>query len=164
MTWNPVEKLSTYMWNREWAKMRGFYDGKKNTALFIGELEDGPRLATEHLDVPAGVDVKGYIPALHEHFAASDLCIAQGGGTTALELTALRRPFLCFPLEGHFEQQVHVAKRLARLQAGVRMSYSQTTPNSLAEKVISSHREEVTYPPIATDGAQKAAQIIGQLL
>ena len=29
-------------------------------------------------------------------------------------MTALRRPFLYFPLEGHFERQIHVANRLER--------------------------------------------------
>jgi len=124
----------------------------------------GPRLAVESLNVPQGVDVRGYVPALYEHFAASDLAIVQAGATTTLELTALRRPFLYFPLEGHFEQQIHVSGRLTRHQAGVEMSYSQTTPESLAEKVISNLGKELTYPPIATDGAQRAAQLIGQLL
>jgi UDP-N-acetylglucosamine:LPS N-acetylglucosamine transferase len=124
----------------------------------------GPRLAAESLGIPAGVVVKGYVSALYEHFAACDVAIVQAGGTTTLELTALRRPFLYFPLEGHFEQQIHVAGRLARHQAGVKMSYSQTTPKSLAEMVISNLGNEVTYPPISADGAQRAARILGQLL
>ena len=37
----------------------------------------------------------------------------QRGGTTTLELTALRRPFIYFPLEGHCEQEIAVASRLA---------------------------------------------------
>jgi len=35
---------------------------------------------------------------------------------------------------------------------------------SLAEKVISNLGKKVTYAPIPTDGAQKAAQLISQLL
>lgn len=124
----------------------------------------GPRLAPESLTVPKDIDVRGYVPALYEHLAASDLAIVQGGGTTTLELTALRRPFLYFPLGQHFEQQVHVAGRLARHRAGVRMSYSEATPAFLAEKAISNIGRTVSYPPIPTEGAQKAAQLIGQLL
>ena len=124
----------------------------------------GPRLAPDSLDVPKGVDIRSYVPRLYEHLAASDLAIVQGGGTTTLELTALRRPFLYFPLGQHFEQQVHVAGRLARHKAGVRMSYSETTPVTLADQVISNLGKEVSYPPIPTDGAQKAAQLIRQLL
>ena len=69
----------------------------------------GPRLPVEDIEVPDGIEVKGYVPALYEHFAASDLVIVQGGGTATLELTALRRPFLYFPLANHCEQQIHVA-------------------------------------------------------
>ena len=68
----------------------------------------GPRLSAESLHVPQGVEVKGYVPNLYQHFAASDLAIVQGGGTTTMELASLRRPFLYFPLENHFEQQLLV--------------------------------------------------------
>jgi UDP-N-acetylglucosamine:LPS N-acetylglucosamine transferase len=124
----------------------------------------GPRLSVDSLEVPGGVEVKGYAPDLYKHFAASDLAIVQAGGTTTLELTALRRPFLYFPLAYHCEQQVHVAGRLARHQAGVKMVYSQTTPDILAEKVIANLGKNVDYPPIPAQGAQKAAQLIGELL
>lgn len=124
----------------------------------------GPRLAVESLKIPEEVEVRGYVRALYEHFAASDLAIVQGGGTTTLELTALRRPFLYFPLADHCEQQIHVAGRLARHQAGVKVVYSQTTAEILAEKVIANLDREVNYPPIPVNGAQKAAQLISQLL
>ena len=124
----------------------------------------GPRLSVESLKVPEAVEVRGYVPVLYEHFAASDLAIVQGGGTATLELTALRRPFLYFPLANHCEQQIHVAGRLARHQAGVRMLYSQTTPEILAEKVIANLGKEVNYPAIPVNGAQKAAQLVNQLL
>ena len=93
-------------------------------------LVGGPRLEPSGLDRVEGVEVRGYVPDLHEHFAASDLVITQGGGTSTLELTALRRPFLYFPIEGHFEQQLHVARRLERHGAGVRMrrEYYATMP------------------------------------
>jgi UDP-N-acetylglucosamine:LPS N-acetylglucosamine transferase len=124
----------------------------------------GPRLAVEYLEAPKAVEVRGYVRALYEHLAASNLAIVQGGGTTTLELTALRKPFLYFPLANHCEQQIHVAERLARHQAGVKMVYSETTPEILAEKVIANLGKEVNYPPIPVDGAQKAAQLISQLL
>jgi len=102
--------------------------------------------------------------ALFEHFAASDLAIVQGGGTTTIELTALNKPFLYFPLPMHCEQQMHVAERLARHQAGIRMEYSQTTPETLADMVISNLGKEVNYPPISANGVQKAAQYISELI
>lgn len=124
----------------------------------------GPRLSIDSLEVPDGIEVKGYVPALYKHFAMSDLVIVQGGGTATLELTALRRSFLYFPLVNHSEQQIHVAGRLARHQAGVKMVYSQTTPEILAEKVIANLGKSVNYPPISVQGAQKAAQLISELL
>ena len=124
----------------------------------------GPRLSVDSLQAPDGVEVKGYVPALYEHFAASDLVIVQGGGTATLELTALRQSFLYFPLENHCEQQIHVAERLARHKAGIKMVYSQTTPEILAEKVIANFGKDANYPEIPMQGAQKAAQLIGQLL
>jgi UDP-N-acetylglucosamine:LPS N-acetylglucosamine transferase len=120
----------------------------------------GPRLDAKTIDVPDGIEVKGYVANLYEHFAASDLAIVQGGGTTTLELTALRRPFLYFPLEGHFEQTRYVADRLARHQAGKRMNFSETSPSILAEQILAHIGKEAAWPPIATDGARKAAQIL----
>ena len=44
------------------------------------------------------------------------------------------------------------------------MVYSQTTPEILAERVIANLDKSVGYPPIPVQGAQKAAQLIGELL
>ena len=125
----------------------------------------GPRLSPNLLqDIPQGVEIRGYVPALYEHFAASDLAIVQGGGTTTLELTALRRPFIFFPREGDFEQETMVGGRLARHQAGIRMSVSQTTPQRLAEQVLANIGRPANYPSIPTDGAKRAARLISDLL
>ena len=52
-------------------------------------LVGGPDISPNDLNVPPGVVVRGYVPDLHEHFAASDLAVVMGGGTTTIELTAL---------------------------------------------------------------------------
>jgi hypothetical protein len=124
----------------------------------------GPELALESLSPSPGVEVRGYVPKLHEHFAACDLAIVQGGGTTTLELTALRRPFLHFPLEQHFEQEIHVARRLARHGAGVRMCYSATTPERLAEAIAANIGTSVQYAPVPVDGATRAAGLLYERL
>jgi predicted glycosyltransferase len=123
----------------------------------------GPRLAPELVAAPDGVEIKAYVPSLFEHFAACDLAVVQGGGTTTLELTALRRPFLYFPLEEHSEQQIHVAGRLARHGAGIKMLYSQQNPQTLADRIVSSLDQDVTCSHIDTDGAQKVARIVASL-
>ncbi len=124
----------------------------------------GPRLSPQSLSVPTGVEVRGYAPHLYEHFAASDLAVIQAGGTTTLELTALRRPFLYFPLESHFEQMKFIADRLARHQAGIKLLYSRTTPELLGEAIVANIGKKATWPPIQTDGAQKAARYINEFL
>jgi hypothetical protein len=124
----------------------------------------GPRISAASLNAPEGIEVLEYVPSLHEHFAACDLAIVQAGNTTTIELTALRRPFLYFPLEDHVEQQVMVTWRQTRLQAGIKMAYSRTTPELLAEKVVEHLGKEATWASIPADGAQKAAHLIGKLL
>jgi predicted glycosyltransferase len=124
----------------------------------------GPRIAADSLTTTEGIQVLEYVPSLHEHFAACDLAIVQAGNTTTIELTALRRPFLYFPLEDHMEQQVHVSWRQTRLKAGIKMAYSRTTPELLAEKVVENLDKEATWAPIPVDGAQKAARLINKIL
>jgi predicted glycosyltransferase len=254
VSWNPLERLGVYLWNKAWSGGRQPQKPVYDLALFVGELEDipdksfgfmlpnrrqwakdryrfvgpvfpfdpgqyadrglvrsrlgygtepliicsvggtaigrslldlcgaaypvmrqqvpnlhmvlvgGPRISEAALSAPDGVEKRRYIPALYEHFAAADIAIVQGGGTTTLELAALRRPSIYFPLEGHSEQQYVVSGRLERYGAGIRMSLPHTTPNKLAETILESIGKEVTYPKIVTDGANKAASLICTLL
>jgi UDP:flavonoid glycosyltransferase YjiC (YdhE family) len=127
-------------------------------------LVAGPGAAAAPEQLPDGVTLRGYVPDLYKHLAASDLAIVQGGGTTTLELTALRKPFLYFPLEGHFEQQLLVAERLRRHGAGRRLSFAETTPARLAEAALAAMREEATYPPLSVDGAERAAESLKAFL
>jgi len=123
----------------------------------------GPRLASNNLNLQKEVEVVGFVPRLYEHFAASDLAIVQGGATSTLELTALRRPFIYFPLEGHCEQE-QVSRILTQHGAGLRLTLSETTPKLLADKMIESIGKKVSYPEIPKDGARKAATLIVGLL
>ncbi|MFZ0928807.1 MAG: glycosyltransferase, partial [Syntrophobacteraceae bacterium] len=124
----------------------------------------GPRLPDSSLNIPPGPEVKQYIPDLYKHNACCDLAIVQGGGSTTLELTALRRPFLYFPLEGHCEQEIAVASRLARHRAGVRMHYKDTSPESLAQQVISNLGKKTDYADIPVNGTYEAARLINEKL
>ena len=76
----------------------------------------------------------------------------------------MRRPFIYFPLENHFEQNLVVAKRLARHGAGKRLLYSETTPKRLAEVVFGQLGREVSWSAIPTDGARRAAELINDLV
>ena len=44
-----------------------------------------------------GLEIRAYVHELYRHLAVYDLAVVQGGLTTAMELTASRRPFLYFP-------------------------------------------------------------------
>ena len=124
----------------------------------------GMQFSPESVHLPPGVTVKGYVPDLYEHFAASDLSIVVGGGTSTTELTALKRPFIYFPLEKQFDQQIYIPGRLTRHRAGIKMAFYQTTPEFLAETAVANLGKEVDYAIIPTDGPQKAAHLVAQLL
>jgi UDP-N-acetylglucosamine:LPS N-acetylglucosamine transferase len=124
----------------------------------------GPRVPSDSVQAPEGVKVVGYMPNLYRHMGAADLCIVSGGGTITLELTALKRPFLYFPLEQHFEQEVDVANRCQRHKAGFRMTCSKTTPESLSEAIVSNIGKTVDYASIPIDGSKEAAKIIWKIL
>ncbi len=124
----------------------------------------GPEVPLDYVKPIEGVEVTGYLPNLYKHLAAADLAIVTGGGTVTLELTALQKPFLYFPLENHFEQEIAVSQRCKRHKAGVRMDFSKTTPNILAKEVVDNIGKKVEYASILTDGAEKAAKLIGALL
>ncbi len=128
----------------------------------------GPRLPVESVRAPEGVEVRGYVPRLHEHFACSDVAVVQCGASSTTELAALRRPFVYFPIDGHFEQAT-VAARLARYGLGRRMSPSRTTPAELAAAILGEYAHPATSPApssatLPTDGARKAADHILRVL
>jgi len=123
----------------------------------------GPRVPPESIKAPKGVKVLGYLPNLYRHMGAADLCIVSGGGTITLELTALQKPFLYFPLEQHFEQEVHVANRCQRHKAGIKMTCSKTTPQLLSEAIVSHINETVDYASVPIKGSMEAAKILMQL-
>ena len=124
----------------------------------------GPRVLPESVKAPEGVKVLGYVPKLYRHLGAADLCIVSAGGTITLELTALQKPFLYFPLEQHFEQEVGVASVCQRHRAGVRMTRSKTSPETLAEAILSNLGKTVDYAKIPINGAEEAARRIAELL
>ncbi len=104
------------------------------------------------------------MPDLYRHLAVCDLAVVQGGLTTAMELTANRRPFLYFPLGHHFEQSIHVRHRLGRYRAGRCMDYETSGPAEIAAAIATEIGREVDYLPVATGGAARAAALLADLL
>ncbi|MGH3066479.1 MAG: alpha/beta fold hydrolase, partial [Gaiellaceae bacterium] len=124
----------------------------------------GPRIDPATLPSHDGLEVRQYVHQLYRHLAACDLAVVQGGLTTAMELTANRRPFLYFPLRHHFEQNLHVRHRLERYGAGRCMDFETATPEVIAAAIADEVGRDVDYRPVETDGAARAAGLIAELL
>ena len=126
----------------------------------------GPRIDPASLPQMEGLEYRGYVHNLYEHFAACDLALVQGGMSTTMELVATGRPFLYFPLAHHFEQNFHVAHRLANYGVGpdARVNFTDATPDALADRMIRALGCTPEYRPVETDGAAKAARAIAELL
>jgi pimeloyl-ACP methyl ester carboxylesterase/predicted glycosyltransferase len=124
----------------------------------------GPRIDPDSLPKAPGLEVRAYVHNLYRHLAACDLAVVQGGLTTAMELTANRRPFIYFPLGHHFEQNFHVRHRLQRYRAGRPMDFGTATPDSVAAAIAAEIGREVDYVPVERDGAARAAAHLAELL
>ncbi|HET7043538.1 MAG TPA: alpha/beta fold hydrolase [Gaiellaceae bacterium] len=124
----------------------------------------GPRIDPGSLPERDGLELHAFVPDLHLRLAACDLAVVQGGLTTAMELTAARRPFLYVPLRRHFEQNLHVRHRLDRYGAGRRLDYDETGPDELSAAIAAEIGREVDYLPVDGGGAARAAALIAELL
>ncbi len=124
----------------------------------------GPRIDPRSFVEQDGLEVHGYVHRLYRHLAACDMAISHGGLSTTMELTAAGRPFLFFPLHNHFEQNHHVAYRLARHGAGTRMDYATSGPVEIAAAIAAELHRETAYEPVRPGGARRAAELIAELL
>ncbi len=124
----------------------------------------GPRIDPACLPSHDGLEVHGYVHDLYRHLAACDLGVAQGGLTTTMELTASQRPFIYLPLRHHFEQNFHVRHRLAQYGAGRYMDYAEAEPETLAAAIAAEITRPVSYRPVETDGAARAAACLAELI
>ena len=124
----------------------------------------GPRIDPASLPQVGGLEVRPYVHELYRHLAACDLAVVQGGLTTAMELTANKRPFIYFPLRHHFEQNFHVRHRLERYGAGRCMDFDGSTPDVIASAIAEEIGRTVSYRDVDTNGAARAAEQIAELL
>ena len=124
----------------------------------------GPRIDPRSLPQVEGVTTRRYVPELHRHLAVCDLAVVQGGLTTCMELTANQRPFIYVPLRNHFEQTFHVRHRLDRYGAGRCLPYDELDPDTLAAAIVEEIDRPITYRPVRTDGAARAATMLAELL
>jgi predicted glycosyltransferase len=144
--------------------IEAFPEAKRNLPELRMIVVTGPRIDPATLPQVEGLELRAYVHNLYRHLAACDLAVVQGGLTTAMELTANRRPFLYFPLRHHFEQNFHVRHRLERYGAGRRMDFELDGPTEIATAIAEEIGREVDYRPVETDGAARAAASIAELL
>jgi pimeloyl-ACP methyl ester carboxylesterase/UDP:flavonoid glycosyltransferase YjiC (YdhE family) len=124
----------------------------------------GPRLAPDELPRHPRIEARAFVPQLFRHHAAAHLAIVQGGLTTTMELAALQTPFLYFPLRNHFEQHFHVARRLDRLGAGVRMDFDRTNTEELGAAIVDHLGKPAHGRDVPGGGTERAARMIAELL
>ena len=136
-----------------------------------GEVSDlrmvvvtGPRIDPASLPQVEGVEFREYVDKLYRHLAVADLAIVQGGLTTTMELAAAKVPFIYVPLRNHFEQEFHVRARLDRYRAGRHMNYEDVVPDNLGSVMAIEIARDVDYLDVETDGAVRAAEMIGELI
>ncbi len=123
----------------------------------------GPRLDPARFELPAGVEARAFVPDLDRHLAACDLALVQGGLTTCMELAAAGTPFLYFPLKNHFEQNFHVARRLDRYNAGRKMIYDESDPDTIAQAMVEELSAPRAFHPVEADGAARAVRTLSEL-
>ena len=70
------------------------------------------RINPQRLDVPSGVVVYGYVPNVIDYFAACDVVVLQPGLSSTMEIIALQKPFIYFPIPQHFEQYEFAKKEV----------------------------------------------------
>ena len=87
---------------------------------------------------------------------AAGAAIEAGGLTTAMELTARKRPFLFFPLRHHFEQNFHVRHRLERYGAGRCMDFETDAAAEIAAAIAEEIGREVAYRDVERATAPRA--------
>src|SRR5262249_3651635 len=124
----------------------------------------GPRIDPAALAPHDGVEVHGYVHDLYRHLAVCDVAVVQGGLTTTMELTAAQRPFIYVPLRHHFEQYFHVRHRLTSDGPGRCMDYEDPGSASLAQAIAEEACRAVSYRPVETDGAARAASSLAELV
>jgi predicted glycosyltransferase len=144
--------------------MAAFPEAKQQVPDLRMIVVAGPRIDPASLPAADGLETRAYVHDLYKHLAACDLAVVQGGLTTAMELTANRRPFIYFPLKHHFEQNLHVRHRLERYGAGRCMSFDESEPHDIAAAIAEEIGREVDYRPVETDGARRAAERLAEML
>lgn len=120
----------------------------------------GARIDQKSFNHAGNVVFFSYVENPLKLYGMCDIAVIQGGLSTAMELTAMRRPFLYFPLKNHFEQQYFVDFRLKRYNAGIRMDFETASATDIANMVAAHLDQPAEYKVVDRDGALRVANMI----
>jgi predicted glycosyltransferase len=126
----------------------------------------GPRIDPASLPQLPGIEYRAYVDHLYELLAAIDVGLVQGGLSTTMELVGAQRPFLYFPLQGHFEQNRHVPHRLANygVPPEAKVEYACAPPEEIARRLVAALGTRPRYREIEGGGARRVADRLAALL
>ena len=124
----------------------------------------GPRLSADTFPALDGVSYRSFEPDLPNLLAACDLAIVQGGLSTCMELVATGTPFIAVPLDNHFEQLIHVPRRLRNYGCNRHIRFGEMQPEALAAEILAELNAPYNLWPDERDGATRAASMIADLL
>jgi AcrR family transcriptional regulator len=121
-------------------------------------------ITTRKLAEQAGIN-----PGLvHYYFGSMEEVMVQVLERFTARLTERQRAMYAsdryFPLRHHFEQNVHVRHRLQNYRAGRCMDFDAATPEVIAAAITEGIGRSTSYAPVETDGADRAAALIAELL
>lgn len=136
---------------------------KRRIPSLVMSIVTGPRIDTSCVVAPPGVALRAFAPDLDRHLAACDLALVQGGLGTCMELTAAGTPFLYFPLQNHFEQNIYVPHRLENYAAGRRMDFTCCDPDVIAAAMVTELSTPRRALPVEHNGAARAARMLDEL-
>ena len=120
----------------------------------------GPRIDPSVLPAADGLEVRGYVPEI----PACDIALTHGGLSTGMERVAAGTPFVSVPLRRHFEQVRHVRHRLERHGHARSLDGDEATPERLAAELAAALLAPPDYLPVPDGGAERAAELIAELL
>jgi hypothetical protein len=126
----------------------------------------GSRIDPDSLPRHEGIEYRAYVHQLYEMLAAIDVALVQGRALDDDELVGAKRPFLYFPLQGHFEQNRHVPHRLANygVPAEAHVDYAGASPEEIARRLARTVRDRPAYREIEGGGARRAAEGLAALI
>lgn len=140
---------------------------KVNNLRMDWEVRLGAGFATEHLasiqsDAGAGLTLRAATPNFAEDLAQADLSVSQAGYNTIVDIARAKIRSVLVPYSGHQEKEQGLrAQQMARYSASIVIDEEGLSPETLLTGMTKAlNQPHPSAVPFATNGAERAAQII----